>query len=118
MSETKIKVGIIGCGGIAMGKHLPSLSKLHQVELAAFCDIDENKAQIANKKYGSADSVITLDYRNLLEDASIDVVHILTPNSSHAEITIAALEAGKHVMCENPMAITSADAKAMVDAAK
>jgi predicted dehydrogenase len=118
MSDTKIKIGIIGCGGIAMGKHLPSLSKLNQVELAVFCDIDENKAHMANEKYGSTASIVTLDYRILLADASIDVVHICTPNSSHAEITIAALEAGKHVMCEKPMAITSTDAKAMVDAAK
>ena len=118
MSETKVKIGIIGCGGIAMGKHLPSLAKLHQVEVAIFCDIDENKAHLAKEKYGNATSTITLDYLTILQDASIDVVHVCTPNSSHAEIAIAALEAGKHVMCEKPMSITSVDAKAMVDAAK
>jgi predicted dehydrogenase len=118
MSGTSIKVGIIGCGGIANGKHLPSLAKLSQVEMAAFCDIEEHKAISAKEKYGVASSVAVTDYRKVLEDPSIDVVHICTPNNSHAEITIAALEAGKHVMCEKPMAITSTDAKAMVDAAK
>jgi predicted dehydrogenase len=118
MSGTSIKVGIIGCGGIANGKHLPSLSKLAQVELAAFCDFEEHKALSAKEKYGIASSVAVSDYRKVLADPSIDVVHICTPNNSHAEIAIAALEAGKHVMCEKPMAITSTDAKAMVDAAK
>jgi predicted dehydrogenase len=118
MSGTSIKVGIIGCGGIANGKHLPSLARLAQVELAAFCDIEEHKALSAKEKYGVASSVVVTDYRKLLADPSIDVVHVCTPNNSHAEITIAALEAGKHVMCEKPMAITSADAKAMVEAAK
>ena len=58
------------------------------------------------------------DYHQLLEDKSIDVVHVLTPNRSHCEITVAALEAGKHVMCEKPMAKTAADARKMLEAAK
>ena len=57
------------------------------------------------------------DYRKLLEDKTIDVVHVLTPNRSHSFITVDALEAGKHVMCEKPMAINSAEAKKMLDAA-
>src|SRR5690625_2077689 len=114
----KLKVGIIGCGGIANGKHLPSLSKQKQVELVAFCDIVIDRAEKAAQQYGANDSLVVEDYRDLLKDESIDVVHVLTPNSSHAEISIAALEAGKHVMCEKPMAKTSAEAKAMVEAAK
>ncbi|MDL2301969.1 Gfo/Idh/MocA family oxidoreductase, partial [Lachnospiraceae bacterium OttesenSCG-928-D06] len=58
------------------------------------------------------------DYKKLLEDKTIDIVHVLTPNRSHAEISIAALESGKHVMCEKPMAKTAADARLMVEAAK
>ena len=58
------------------------------------------------------------DYRKLLEDSSIDVIHVCTPNDSHAEISIAALESGKHVMCEKPMAKTSEEARQMVEAAK
>ncbi|TVY07690.1 Gfo/Idh/MocA family protein [Paenibacillus cremeus] len=114
----KLKIGIIGCGGIANGKHMPSLSKLDQVELVAFCDIVTEKAEKAAAQYGAEGAKVYEDYRELLADASIDVVHVCTPNDSHAEISIAALEADKHVMCEKPMAKTAADARRMVEAAK
>lgn len=114
----KLRIGIIGCGGIANGKHMPSLSRLDTIEMVAFCDIVEEKATTAAAKYGSADAKVYTDYKELLADETIDVVHVLTPNISHAEITIAGLEAGKHVMCEKPMAKTAEDARAMVAAAK
>lgn len=114
----KVKVGIIGCGGIANGKHLPSLSKLDTVELVAFCDIEIGKAEQAQKQYGVEGSKVYEDYTELLKDESIDVVHVLTPNISHAEISIAAMEADKHVLCEKPMAKTSAEAKEMLDVAE
>lgn len=116
--STTYRIGIIGCGGIANGKHLPSLSKLQNVELAAFCDIIEERAEEARQKYGSAEAKVYTRYTELLKDGSLDIVHVLTPNISHAEISIAALEAGKHVMCEKPMAKTAAEAKAMLEAAK
>lgn len=119
MSETRIvKIGIIGCGGIANGKHMPSLSKLNNVKLVAFCDIVEERAIEAAKKYGTEDAKVYSDYKELLKDESIEVVHVLTPNREHSFITIDALEAGKHVMCEKPMAKTSAEARAMLEAAK
>jgi predicted dehydrogenase len=114
----KLKIGIVGCGGIANGKHMPSLTKLDNVEMVAFCDIIEEKAVEAAKKYGTKDAKVYVDYKELLKDKSIDVVHVLTPNRSHSFITVDALEAGKHVMCEKPMAINSAEAKKMVEAAK
>ncbi|KRG12124.1 oxidoreductase [Virgibacillus soli] len=117
MSE-KLKVAIVGCGGIANGKHMPSLSKLEQVEMVAFCDIIVEKAEEAAAKFGVEDAKVYEDYKELLADSSIDVVHVCTPNSSHAEISIAALESDKHVMCEKPMAKTSEEAKQMVEAAK
>ncbi|SNX54625.1 Gfo/Idh/MocA family oxidoreductase [Thermoanaerobacterium sp. RBIITD] len=114
----KLRVGIIGCGGIANGKHMPSLAKLKNVEMVAFCDKIEEKALKAANDYGIDGAKTYVDYRELLEDKSIDVIHVCTPNKSHADITIDALEAGKHVMCEKPMAKTAKDAKRMVDAAK
>lgn len=117
MSE-KLKIGIIGCGGIANGKHFPSLSKLDQVELVAFCDIEIERAEKGAKQYGTRNAKVYEDYQELLKDESIDVVHVLTPNNSHAKISIAALEAGKHVMCEKPMAKTTREAEEMVAAAK
>ncbi|WP_042222663.1 Gfo/Idh/MocA family protein [Oceanobacillus manasiensis] len=116
--KNQLKIGIIGCGGIAQGKHLPSLSKLEQVRIVAFCDIVVEKAEKLAAQYGIADAKVYAKYLDLLEDTSIDVIHVLTPNNSHAEISIAALEAGKHVMCEKPMAKTSAEAQKMVEAAK
>lgn len=116
--STTYRIGIIGCGGIANGKHLPSLSKLNNVELVAFCDIVTERAEEAARKYGNAEAKVYSDYTELLADGTIDIVHVLTPNISHAEISIAALEAGKHVMCEKPMAKTAEEAKAMVEAAK
>ncbi|OXM86588.1 Gfo/Idh/MocA family protein [Paenibacillus rigui] len=116
--SNKLKVAIIGCGGIATGKHLPSLSKLEQVEIVAFYDIESGRARAVAQQYGTAEAVVYESYQELLGDPAIDVVHVCTPNDSHAEISIAALEAGKHVMCEKPMAIRAADARRMVEVAK
>lgn len=116
--EKKIKVGIIGCGGIANGKHMPSLSKLSDVEMVAFCDIVLEKAEKAKEKYGTPDAKVYTDYQELLKDPEIEVIHVCTPNRSHAPISIDSLHAGKHVMCEKPMAKTAEDARKMVAAAK
>lgn len=116
---SKLNIGIIGCGGIANNKHMPALSKLSdKCEMVAFCDIIPERAQQAAAQYGTADAKVYTDYHELLADKSIDVVHVLTPNVAHAPITVAAFEAGKHVMCEKPMAHTSADAKTMIEAWK
>lgn len=114
--EGKVKVGIIGCGGIANGKHLPSISAVKEVEVVAFCDIIEERAIESAKKYGTPDAKVYTDYKELLKDESITAVHVCTPNRSHSFISIDALEAGKHVMCEKPMAKTYAEAKAMYEA--
>ncbi len=116
---SKIKTGIIGCGGIANQKHLPALKAFSdRCEIVAFCDIVPERAQKAAKEYGASDAKVYTDYRELLADASIDDVHVCTPNVSHCEITVAALEAGKHVLCEKPMAATTADAEKMMAAYK
>ena len=115
---SKLKIGIIGCGGIANGKHMPSLAKLDTAEMVAFCDIIEERAIKAREKFGTPECAVYTDYKKLLEDKSIDVVHVCTPNRMHSVITVDALEAGKHVMCEKPMAINSTEAKKMLDTAK
>ena len=119
MKNGKLQIGLIGCGGIANQKHLPSLSKFPELcELVAFCDLIEERATKAAAKYGAVGAKIYTDYTELLKDEKIDVVHVLTPNVYHGPITVAAFEAGKHVMCEKPMAHNSADALKMVAAAK
>lgn len=115
---SKLKVGIIGCGGIANGKHMPALAKNRDIEMVAFCDIVVERAEKAAKEYGAEGALVYSDYKELLADKSIDVVHVLTPNKEHSFITVDALHAGKHVLCEKPMAKTYAEAKAMVEAAK
>jgi len=116
--DKKVKVAIVGCGGIANGKHMPALAKLENVEMVAFCDIVRSRAEEAASKYGAENARVYEDYRELLEKEELDAVHVCTPNNSHAEISIAALEADCHVMCEKPMAKTAAEAREMVAAAK
>ena len=111
-----LNVGIIGCGGIANNKHMPSLNVIPNVRMVAFCDIVSERAEEAAKKFGTEDAKTYTDYRELLKDEAIEVVHVLTPNKEHADITVDALYAGKHVMCEKPMAKTAADARRMMEA--
>ncbi|MBE5786201.1 MAG: Gfo/Idh/MocA family oxidoreductase [Clostridiales bacterium] len=115
---SRLRIGIIGCGGIAGGKHLPSLKALNRADIVAFCDLIEERAQKAAKEYGTPDAKVYTDYKELLKDETIDICYVLTPNRSHADISIDAMYAGKHVMCEKPMAKTAADARRMVEAAK
>ena len=117
MSKKITRVGIIGCGGIATKKHMPSLKKVKNCEMVAFCDVVKERAEESAKEFGIEGAKVYTDYKELLRDESIDVVHVCTPNRSHSFITVDALEAGKHVMCEKPMAINSAEAKKMLDAA-
>ncbi|NLJ68075.1 MAG: Gfo/Idh/MocA family oxidoreductase [Firmicutes bacterium] len=114
----KLRVGIVGVGGIANGKHMPSLAKLDNVEMVAFCDVIKERAEKGAQQYGTPNAKVFTDYRDLVALEDLDVVHVLTPNDVHSEITVAALEAGKHVMCEKPMAINSEQALAMVEAAE
>ncbi len=115
----KVKIGIIGCGGIANNKHFPALKKNSDLnELVAFCDIVEERAVKAAKEFGIADAKVYTDYKELLANEEVEVVHILTPNVAHAPIAVAAFEAGKHVLCEKPMAHTTEDAQKMIDAWK
>lgn len=116
--ERTVRVGIIGCGGIANGKHLPALQKLEGIEIVAFCDIIPERAKKAAEEYGVEGAKVYEDYKKLLRDDSIETVHVLTPNKFHSEMTVAALDAGKHVMCEKPMAINPAEAQLMLDAQK
>ncbi|MCL2578055.1 MAG: Gfo/Idh/MocA family oxidoreductase [Defluviitaleaceae bacterium] len=114
----KLKAGIIGCGGIAKQKHMPSIKKTNLADMVSFCDIIKERAAEAAKEYGASGAKIYTDYKELLKDPSIDMVYVLTPNKSHSSITIDALEADKHVMCEKPMAKTSTEARAMIEAGK
>lgn len=113
----KLKAGIVGCGGIANGKHLPSIRKTKRFELVAFCDLIRERAEKAAKEYGEEGARVYTDYKELLKE-DLDAVYVCTPNRSHSVITVDALHAGKNVLCEKPMAINSKEALSMAEAAK
>lgn len=111
----KYKIGIIGTGGIASRRHIPTIINQPNLEIHAICDIN---LDAANKIASQFDILHVFDdYKKMLELDEIDAVHICTPNFSHAPITIDALNAGKHVLVEKPIARTPEEAKSMVDAA-
>ena len=114
----KMKIGIIGCGGIANGKHLPAIKANGNFEIVAVCDLIEERAVKAKEEYGTEATKVYTDYKDVLKEEEIVAVYVLTPNREHSFITVDALHAGKNVMCEKPMAINSAEAKKMLDAAK
>ncbi|MYL49452.1 gfo/Idh/MocA family oxidoreductase [Halobacillus litoralis] len=112
---TRLKMGIIGVGGIAQGRHIPSFLDLKdKVELTAVQDVNEGRAEEVAEAHQIP--YVFKDYQDMFE--KVDAVTICTPNKFHAEISIAALEAGVHVLCEKPMAITTEECEAMMEAAK
>lgn len=114
-----LKAGIVGCGGIANSKHMPAIKRVGEVEMVAFCDIIEEKAVKAKADFGTENANVYTDYKELLEkETELDVIYVLTPNRSHCEVSVAAMKAGKHVMCEKPMAKTYEEAQLMVATAK
>lgn len=112
----KVKIGIIGCGGIANGKHLRAISGIDFLEPVAFCDIIEERAIALRDEYYPNAAVYT-DYKELLKDESIDAVDICTPNYLHSIIAVDAFKAGKHVLCEKPDAIDVTEVLKMKNAA-
>ena len=115
MAET-IGIGIIGAGSIASQAHIPGYAALpKKCRVVALADIDMDRAEKLAKDKGIPKAFE--DYRQLLDLDEIDAVSVCTPPAVHAQATIDALEAGKHVMCEKPMAMNGEEASKMVKAA-
>jgi predicted dehydrogenase len=112
----KIKIAVIGVGSIS-GVHINGYLKNPNVELYAFCDINEETLKTKGEKYGIS-RLYTDEETMLRELPEIDAVSVCTWNSAHAPCTILALQYGKHVLCEKPMAMNAAEARAMIDASK
>lgn len=110
-----IRVGIIGCGRIAQERHLPEYEENTDAQIVGVYDLNQDRAREIAKKYGAK---AYASYEELLDDAQIDAVSVCSSNNTHAEISIAALNAGKHVLCEKPMAVTYEECEAMTKAAK
>ncbi len=108
---TKTKVAVIGCGTIANSAHIPGYCKNEKAEIRYFCDIIPEKAEKCVEKYGCG--IAVTDYRQVLADPEVEAVSVCTPNNVHPTITMEALRAGKHVLCEKPAARTYAEALEM-----
>ncbi len=111
----KFRVGIIGCGGIS-GTHMAALREMPEVEVVAGVDIVPQRLTAFEETWGVTQ--LYKDWRKMLSEVQPDGVCVLTPNGVHAAPTVDALNAGAHVMCEKPMAMTPAECEKMVAAAK
>lgn len=110
-----IKIGIIGCGKIAQTRHLPEYATNPDAKLVGYYDKISSRAVQMAEKYGGK---VYDSYYDLINDPEIDAVSVCVENRNHAEITNAALYAGKHVLVEKPMAVTLAECESMVAAAE
>lgn len=112
---TKIRVAVIGCGSIAKHRHLIEYNNNPHVEIVAVSDINEARVKETAEKYHAK---AYTSYEALLESENIDAVSVCLPNYLHAPVSIAALNAGAHVLCEKPMATSREEAEQMIEAAK
>lgn len=108
-----LKVGIIGVGGIAR-THIPGWNASEHAEIVGGSDINDDVLQAWGKEQGV--SKLTTNAQDLIADPDIDIIDVCTPSSYHAPLSIAALEAGKHVICEKPLAPTPGEIKQMIEA--
>src|SRR5689334_5010769 len=116
LAKKTLKLALVGVGAAAQINHLPALKKMEGVEVAALCDRDPEKAARVAQKFGVP--TYYTRFEELLADESIDAVDLTTPNYLHAPMASAALEFGKHVLCERPLARNAGEAAAMARAAK
>lgn len=106
-AQKKTRLGIIGCGRVAEERHLPALRRLPGVCVVAVADVNRSRMDHLGERLGVARRFA--DYRALLDLAEVEAVAVLTPTQSHAEIGLAALDAGKHILVEKPLALNLAD---------
>src|SRR5947209_13926779 len=112
----KIGVALIGSGGIALANHVPGIALCPEARLVALCDSNQATLEKASKATGV--TVTTTDYNDILKRDDVHAVIVATPNFVHAPITLAAVAAGKHVLCEKPLAMDLAEAVRMYQAAE
>jgi len=108
-------IGIIGCGRIAQVRHIPEYAANPDAKLVGFFNPSRERSEEMSKQYGGK---VYASVEEMLADPEIHAVSVCSTNAAHAQQTIAALNAGKHVLCEKPMAATVEDCEAMVKAAE
>ena len=110
-------VAVIGCGRIARMQHFPALQGIDEVRIKYACDLIKEKAEAIKCDFPKVENVIT-DYNVALNDPEVEAVWVLTPNYAHYEISMAALNAGKHVLCEKPVTVNYPLSIEMAEAAR
>jgi predicted dehydrogenase len=108
-----LKLGIAGCGFVTESRHLPTLEGLPEIRVVALADVDLAKCERLASRFGQPSSHPDVDA--LLADSDVEAVAVCTPASTHAEVALPALDAGKHVLLEKPIALSLADADALVE---
>ena len=116
MARKNLRIGLVGVGAAAQVNHIPALKKIEDLELVALCDRDPEKVARVAQKFQIPRSYTR--FEELLGDDEIQAIDICTPNFLHAPMAMSALEAGKHVLCERPLARSADEAAAMLKAAK
>ena len=115
MRDGKLRVGMVGAGGIGRDQHLPGWLSVPFAEVVALADLSPLALEQAGRLVPHAYRYSA--WKNLLARDDLDVVDICTPNRTHADIALSALATGRHVLCEKPLATTSAEVIALRDAA-
>jgi predicted dehydrogenase len=115
MARKRLGVGVVGAGRWSNWAHLPGWSRDERCEIVAICDREADRASAAAREFGVP--VVTGDYRELLKRDDIDIVDVVTGDSEHLEINVAAIEAGKHVLSEKPVAHDFRDVRRVADLA-
>ena len=114
-SAAPLRVAIVGGGFITVRGHIPAIQRHPETELAALVEVNPERGRALAAQFGIP--ALFTDYDQMLREVQPDLVIIATPNVFHAPMTIAALDAGAHVLCEKPMALSLADGQAMLAAA-
>ncbi len=107
ITERRVRVGVLGAGRWAERAHLPGWTRDPRAEVVAVCDVDRSLAEAAGEQFGAA--MVSDDFREVVARADLDVIDVCTPSHTHFELSMAALEAGKHVLCEKPVAFDFRD---------
>ncbi len=115
MAETKLRVGVIGAGTFAEEAHIPGIQAHPRGQVVALCARSRERVAAMAARLGVPD--VYTDYHELIARPDIDAVTVAAPDALHGPVSIAALEAGKHVFCEKPLAMTAAEARDMAEAA-
>jgi predicted dehydrogenase len=113
--DGRVRVAFVGCGWVTEYRHLPALRRLPNAEVVALADVDQRRLSTVADRFGIRSR--HTDYRRLLDDPAVEAVAVCTPLPSHAEIGLAALEAGKHLLMEKPLALSLADGDRLIERA-